>query len=1290
MIRALALTLTVLIALATPAQAGPIGALIGVLSGAAGFTGTITVLGFATSSLAFRLLASVALSSLASALAPKPKAAGIKTSTTVGGDVPPATFILGRYATAGHAVCPAMSHGSAGHTPNAYLTYVIELGDIAGQSLERMMINGEYVVIGTEPHPDYGLPITATEGSDAAQAAWIIYHDGSQSAADPMLLAKYGSYPDRPWSADMIGTGICYAILTFRYNREIYQGFPEVKFEMGGIPLYDPRFDSTVGGSGGQRWAEPASWVRSDNSAVQAYNILRGIILPGLGVWGGEAAEADLPLGTWFAAMNEPDLPMLLEDGITSEPQYRTGFEVGVADEPAAVLEELFVKGCSGALAEIGGIWKARVGAVGLPVWQFTDDDILITAEQSAEPFPGLDATWNAIHASYPEPEEMWEVKDAPPRYNAAWEAADGGRQLVADLALPAVPYALQVQRLMRAYIEEERRFARHTLTLPATAAVLEPLDAVAWTSARHGYAAKVFEVMEVVDNPATLLQTVTLRERDAADYDWVPGFTLPSSIASGAVNRPVVQSVPGWAVIGIALSDAASAERRPALRLAWDASGQDDQRGLEWELRLTGGATVQRGSTASVAAGELVLSDGILPATGYEARAQFVVDRPTEWSAWLATTTPDTRLGVADLDDPVRAAITEALAVRAAAQVMADAALSSANAEMTAVTGPLLADVADVQADLVLAVPRSVAVDDALATVQDQVLALAATLSATQSGVAGAGIYTDPASGTVRIEAISRIDDQIGAVSLTLDAVQADINLRATVAYVDATISAVVLDPTQIPIIDDLDLRVNAVELDLSAVEGAIAAKAETTVVAGMDVTLTQAVLDISSLDAALALKVDQTAFTPLEVRVSDAEITLDAIDGSGIMIAVSDSRALADAIDDGQISSLQQVLDAYADRTTSTANIAYATQDFRALVDENRAAIASVTTELGVAFAAAQALITSEASTRAAADAVEAVIRDQIQVDLGAAQASAVQETQARIDGDGALASDISSLTAVVTDPVTGLATTRADLSALAVTSANADGALAGRADTLEATAAGHTASLSIQSAAIANIDGNMSSTYVFRQQAGQAVGVMEAVVASDPSGVPFSSFSLDYQFINLTGHVTASDLVADQVLINSPGQLGLGVVGNAQIQYLAVDTLQIAGNAVTTPVYVFAPAWVSLFNFNEYIPLAALVLTRQWLTTTFTVSMIIGGEYSAAVMLSILRGDGVEVWSGAVISGPDGYGQAQTIYAVDASLGLGPTTYTLRATKLDYGRWDANAVVFNIYFAALQLKR
>ena len=236
----LILIVAVSIAAAQPAHAGPVAAAIAAVSTA--------IKGSVLLSALVRVAASVLLSRLAASLAPKPKQPGIKTDGTASGSQNPASFIFGYYATDGVAVCAPMSHGSAGGTPNAYLSYVIEVSDVPGAALLALIINGERCPLGLTPHADYGLPVNAgTYSGDA----WVKYYNGTQIAADAMLLAKYGSYPQRPWTAAMVGRGLCYAIVTFKYNRKKFTAFPAVRFEMQGHGLYDPRKDSTVGGAGG-------------------------------------------------------------------------------------------------------------------------------------------------------------------------------------------------------------------------------------------------------------------------------------------------------------------------------------------------------------------------------------------------------------------------------------------------------------------------------------------------------------------------------------------------------------------------------------------------------------------------------------------------------------------------------------------------------------------------------------------------------------------------------------------------------------------------------------------------------------------------------------------------------------------------------------------------------------------------------------------------------------------------------------------------------------------------------
>lgn len=594
-----------------------------------------------------KVLFAFGLSALSRALQKKPKfeQPGLTTEATQTGGTDPQAFIVGRYATGGQLVAPPMTHGSAGGTPNAYLTYVIAVSDIPGVTLSKVFIDGNVTTNGATVHPDYGTPLVI---KGVADKCWLKFHNGTQTAADPMLLAKYNAHPQRPWTSDMVGTGTAYAILTFRFDRELFKGFPSMRFELGSIPLYDPRKDPTMGGAGTQSWSNPATWTQTGNPAVIIYNILRGVSLPGGDVWGGGWGAGDLPIAVWATAMNACDRPVTLAAG-GSEPAYRAGFEIAVDREPAEIIEEL-LKTCAGRITDVGGLMKIVVGAPGVAVKGITDDDIIVTDEQSHAIFPSLAQTHNGVHATFPDPSALWESRDAPPRYDAVAEAADG-RRLVATVALPACPWPIQVQRLMKGWINEERRFRRHQLVLPPDAAILEPLDTISWTSARNGYSAKMFEVVEIAHDPVSLLQAMSLREIDPTDYDWNETLELPWVAPVTGSNLPSPQVVPLFDALGIALDDATGTPRRPAIILTWNGANQDDVSALEYELRRQGGTQVMSGATLSVAAGRHVISAGILPDTIYEVRGRFIAPRPVLWTGWVQAITPPAYVSPLDFE---------------------------------------------------------------------------------------------------------------------------------------------------------------------------------------------------------------------------------------------------------------------------------------------------------------------------------------------------------------------------------------------------------------------------------------------------------------------------------------------------------------------------------------------------------------------------------------------------------------------------------------------------------------
>ncbi|WP_065329969.1 phage tail protein [Tritonibacter mobilis] len=671
MIRLFLCSLCAALLIASPVAAEPITTAIGLFVGASA-AGAAAVGAFI-----LRVVATIALTAIQRARMKKRqrKGAGLKRESTTTGDTTPQSIVIGRYATGGNAVCPAMSHGTYNGLDLGYLTYVIDLCDRPITSLLKIFVNGEEVVFDTQQAPvDAGYQASGK----FAGKLWLKFHDGSQTEADPYLLSRYSTYPERPWRTDMVGKGVPYAIVTMARDSAVYSGFPQLRFELLGIPLYDPRKDSTVGGVGGHRWSDPSTWDYSDNAMVAAYNVLKGFDFDDGSWWGGRASFEQLPLAVWVAAMNAC-VPEAEGGGAPIDGGFRVGYELTLDEEPIDVLEK-FMQAAGAEYVCVGGVWLVRVGPVAMPTYFFTDDDILRTQERELDPYPALKETFNAIHASYPEPAEGWEVKEAPAVYDEEFEAADAGSRLITDLDFEAVPYVRQVTYLMRAWLQDGRRFLKHSLTLPPDALRVNPLEAVSWTSQRHGYTAKIFEVDMVVTNGALLSKTLVIRERDAGDYVPVLDDDIIDVPAPIGVIEPSVPPIPGFDLVAFEIKDQGGIPRRPALKVQWDAAALGDPSGLEWLVQNAQQLTVASGLQHDLGDGEFVISSGILPNETYRATARVQTNLEGGWMDWVFATTANILPKLDDLADEVTQAIDTAqaaadLAAQDATQALLDAA---------------------------------------------------------------------------------------------------------------------------------------------------------------------------------------------------------------------------------------------------------------------------------------------------------------------------------------------------------------------------------------------------------------------------------------------------------------------------------------------------------------------------------------------------------------------------------------------------------------------------------------
>ncbi|HEY1723952.1 MAG TPA: hypothetical protein VGF89_00910 [Steroidobacteraceae bacterium] len=233
----------------------------------------VTELGYAVIYTAVSVAATIGLSAAAQALAGKKGSAGIASrDVTVRGTISPRQIIYGEARTGG-----VLIYYGLGGPNGAFLFFVIALAGHQCDTIEDVWLDGR-VVKSSEINPSTGVvATTASNGSfyDGATATLSIYkHTGTSAQASDATMNTY--IPE--WDSTHRGAGIAYIVLNMSHSEHCYpDGAPSNIFALvRGRRLYDPRLDSTNGGSGSHRVNDATSWTWSGNWALAVRDYLAG------------------------------------------------------------------------------------------------------------------------------------------------------------------------------------------------------------------------------------------------------------------------------------------------------------------------------------------------------------------------------------------------------------------------------------------------------------------------------------------------------------------------------------------------------------------------------------------------------------------------------------------------------------------------------------------------------------------------------------------------------------------------------------------------------------------------------------------------------------------------------------------------------------------------------------------------------------------------------------------------------------------------------------------------------
>lgn len=293
-----------------------------------------------------------------------------------------------------------------------------------------------------------------------------------------------------------------------------------------GALIYDPRLDSTRGGSGSQRADDQTTWAWSDsasrNTALQLLWYLLGwrIQNPSTGTWklavGKGIPPERIDIDSFITAANLCDELVAKAAGGT-EPRYRGDGIFSEGDDPAAVLDNLKAA-MNAVLDDVDGKIRITVlhNDLGTPAAALTTDDVIGDFQWAQT--PPLPSTFNVIRGAYVDPSDtsLYQMVDYP----EVRIASPDGIDRIEPVNLQLVQSPSQAQRLVKQRLQRQQYAGTFQAVFQATAWRYQKGDVVPFTFAPLGWAAKLFRIVEIevrVDGTVPM----TLREENAAIYAW-------------------------------------------------------------------------------------------------------------------------------------------------------------------------------------------------------------------------------------------------------------------------------------------------------------------------------------------------------------------------------------------------------------------------------------------------------------------------------------------------------------------------------------------------------------------------------------------------------------------------------------------------------------------------------------------------------------------------------------------------------------------------------------------------
>jgi hypothetical protein len=356
------------------------------------------------------------------------------------------------------------------------------------------------------------------------------------------------------WTSDHKLSGLAYVALRFKWNQDAFNGLPEVRVTVRGKKIYDPRLDSTKGGSGSHRQDTASTWAYSANSSLVLLDYLRnsryGKGLPN------DAFETNYD--TFKTSANTCDTQVTPYSGAVSDINL---FETNaVIDSEKKVLEnvrELLVP-MRAIFNYTQGKYKIIIEGSGSSQLLLTKDNVVSEVKLQGE---SKSEKYNRVIGTFTNPEKDYQSDTVsfPPFDDSGLPVEDQHATMLSDdnntllersFDMLQVTSPYQAEEICENILKRSRNNLKAEVTVTSEALNLSIGDIVTATYDTAGFSAKPFRVMSLAINSDSTV-TLGLEEHQDNFYTWEEKGEAPT-IADTILPNPFSVSAPA----SVTLSD--------------------------------------------------------------------------------------------------------------------------------------------------------------------------------------------------------------------------------------------------------------------------------------------------------------------------------------------------------------------------------------------------------------------------------------------------------------------------------------------------------------------------------------------------------------------------------------------------------------------------------------------------------------------------------------------------------------------------------------------------------------